>query len=275
VLSSALVILLTVVAVSSGAERELDRELGGFDVPTWVVDYVVTFVFLVALVMVVGVAAATVVLRPKWHIHYGPMRLSLVWLMALIVATGGYFAITRAVWDIEVREPTRKFAQQAERRMRQADERPQRARSPQIAWPLVIGAGAVAAGIAGFYVWSRRRRLPLLSEEQLAEELRVAVDETLDDLRRERDPRRAVIAAYARMERTLAGHGFPRRPFEAPFEYLSRILLGLQLRAGTVFALTELFERAKFSRHEIDRSMKDEAIAALVSVRDELRPSTP
>ena len=37
------------------------------------------------------------------------------------------------------------------------------------------------------------------------------LDETLDDLRNEADPRKAVIAAYARMEKILAGHGLGRR----------------------------------------------------------------
>jgi hypothetical protein len=35
-----------------------------------------------------------------------------------------------------------------------------------------------------------------------------------------------------------------------------------------------LFERAKFSPHAIDAQMKEEAIAALESLRDELREST-
>ena len=53
------------------------------------------------------------------------------------------------------------------------------------------------------------------------------LDETLDDLRAEADPRRAVIAAYARMERALAAYGLPRSPAEAPDEYLQRILADL------------------------------------------------
>jgi hypothetical protein len=43
------------------------------------------------------------------------------------------------------------------------------------------------------------------------------------------------------------------------------------VRSGSVLALTELFERAKFSPHAIDAEMKDEAIGALIAVRDDLR----
>jgi hypothetical protein len=42
------------------------------------------------------------------------------------------------------------------------------------------------------------------------------------------------------------------------------------VRAPAVKDLTELFERAKFSTHEIDQPMKERAIAALVSVREDL-----
>ena len=63
----------------------------------------------------------------------------------------------------------------------------------------------------------------------LAAESPQAVDESLDDLRAEPDPRRAVIAAYARLERVLAAHGLPRKPAEAPLEYLGRMLAELSV----------------------------------------------
>jgi len=82
-----------------------------------------------------------------------------------------------------------------------------------------------------------------------------------------------VIAAYARMEGVLARRGHPRHPAETPFEYLSRILASLRVREGAVRELTDLCERAKFSTHEIDESMRERAISALVSVRDDLQPA--
>jgi hypothetical protein len=97
-----------------------------------------------------------------------------------------------------------------------------------------------------------------------------AVDESLDDLRAEPDPRRAVIAAYARLERVLAGHGLPRKPAEAPLEYLGRMLAELSVSDRAARALTDLFERAKFSQHAVGPEMKDEAIDALDTVRDDL-----
>lgn len=145
-------------------------------------------------------------------------------------------------------------------------------RDPEFQWWL---AGLVGVAGAGAYLWYRRKPRPAPrpgpEREGLAERLELVLTETLDDLLAERDPRRAVIRAYARMEAILASHGLPRAAHEAPLEYLARILRELLVRAEAAHALTELFERAKFSRHEIDAAMKAEAIAALVTVRDDLQ----
>ena len=106
---------------------------------------------------------------------------------------------------------------------------PEPGRDPQIIWPLVIGlAVLIAAAIAAVIIIERRRdRRGRRTPEQL-EELGRALDEAIDDLRRDPDPRRAVIAAYARMEQALTLYGFPRRPSEAPYEYLHRVARDLE-----------------------------------------------
>jgi hypothetical protein len=150
-------------------------------------------------------------------------------------------------------------------------------RPAEFRWPLAAGVAAAGAAAVAGLVLLRRRRVdeaeldPLGKRRLAARELATVVEGTLDDLRREADPRRAVIGAYAQMERVLARHGLPREPAEAPFEYLGRMLGELSVRPEAALALTELFERARFSHHEIDAAMKDEAIDALVTVRDDLR----
>ncbi len=66
-------------------------------------------------------------------------------------------------------------------------------------------------------------------------------------------------------------HGLARTPAEAPLEYLARVLRTLHVRESAVQSLTGLFEYAKFSEHDIDTTMKDDAIAALIAVRDDLQ----
>ena len=105
----------------------------------------------------------------------------------------------------------------------------------------------------------------------LADRLQRAVEEGLGELESERDPRRAVIAAYARMERSLAAAGLARSQPEAAQEYLARLLGQLGVSGEPARRLTDLYQLAKFSQHPIDEAMKSEAIAALVELRDELR----
>jgi hypothetical protein len=97
-----------------------------------------------------------------------------------------------------------------------------------------------------------------------------AVEETIEDIDRDPDPRHAIISAYARMERVLATHGWARRPSWSPFEYLEESLEQLSVPAAPAHSLTELFEVAKFSRHRVDTTMKSRAIDALVAVRQAL-----
>jgi hypothetical protein len=146
---------------------------------------------------------------------------------------------------------------------------------PQFQWLLIVVLGSLAVafvGVAGILVL--RRRGQALPPRPMAVVLSEVLSETLDDLRAEPDPRKAVIGAYARMERTLSARGVPREAFEAPLEYLARVLDLVQVSSHSILRLTGLFERARFSPHEIDATMKDDAIDALVGLRAELEVAT-
>ena len=143
----------------------------------------------------------------------------------------------------------------------------------EFAWiPVSITLGLLAVAVAGVW-WSGRSRRRARGErggDPFADALAAAVDESLDDLRAEPDPRRAVIASYARLEGVLASHGLPRKASEAPLEYLARMLGELSVSPPAARRLTDLFERAKFSQHAVGPEMKEQAIGALETVRDDL-----
>jgi Domain of unknown function (DUF4129) len=141
--------------------------------------------------------------------------------------------------------------------------------APRFEWSVVALVG-VAVLVAAVTVLERTRRAAVVEPIPTdAVDLAETIGGAIDDLERETDPRRAVIAAYARMESDLARHGLRRRPSEAPLEYLRRVLLGLGAGGAAVERLTELFERARFSQHEIDVSMKRDALTALREIREE------
>jgi hypothetical protein len=139
--------------------------------------------------------------------------------------------------------------------------------------------GVVTAGAAVLLVGmaAARRRGPSASapERSAGAAFRRTVLDSIEDLRAEPDPRRAVVAAYARMEQDLSSNGLPRRAWEAPLEYLDRALLDLQVNPASISKLTTLFESAKFGHHPVDDAMKTEAIAALERIADSLSEREP
>ncbi|HSI98318.1 MAG TPA: DUF4129 domain-containing protein [Gaiellaceae bacterium] len=136
--------------------------------------------------------------------------------------------------------------------------------------PTLAVLALAAVGVAAAILATRRRR-PAADDRPVGAALAEILSDTLDDLHAEADPRRAVIAAYARFELILAAHGLPRHASETSAEYLTRILLDLEVEERSVRRLTDLFTMAKFSHHEVDFGMKRDAIEALRKVRDELQ----
>jgi hypothetical protein len=290
VLTAAALLALVAVGAARGPLR------GGGGRPAFPADLVASLLALLAVAMVASLVLAVVVLVPDQRMRTPRSHRRSV-LVALLP-----MAVVLALWLF--REPLgllgdlrRVGAPPSTLPVLDAPERSLPPADPGPLPLLVAGAAvvAMAAIVAAWLVADRRRRGPPRTP---AERLVELLDDTLDDLERDPDPRRAVIAAWARMERGLAAAGLPRRPAEAPFEYVGRVLAaegsgrggpgdpegvprsaGSQggapvgrapVRAAHVHRLTGLFERAKFSRHTIDQGMREEAVAALRAVRADL-----
>jgi hypothetical protein len=145
---------------------------------------------------------------------------------------------------------------------------------PTFEWPVLAIALAVLV-VSGFFAYrsyrKRKLRKVVRADPTVAEDFVATIGDVIGELEAEPDARRAVIAAYARMEGVLGRHGLRRNPSDTPVEYLGRILGGLTSRSDAVARLTGLFEEAKFSRHEIDDPLKREAIDALRAIRANLQ----
>jgi hypothetical protein len=132
-----------------------------------------------------------------------------------------------------------------------------------------LGIAALALATGGFVLWLRRARPPI--DDLSAAATGAAVDAAIGALESDRDPRRAVIAAYGAMQRTLGEHGLVSSPAEAPREYLSRVLLERGATEREATTLTGLFEEARYSTHPIPERVRGLALSALRSLQGRVR----
>jgi hypothetical protein len=267
-----LVASLVVVAGIASQGRPLSAQRGAGPTATFF-DYLATtlvlFVIFMFILMIVGVLTQRATRnrppRSPWYVF------STLFSLAMGIAVA--FLILHSGLEQRLGKLTQKSVQQLEKKKGGRGAAPgQNVRSAHIRWDEVAVVLALAGGTVILLLATRGARrvpgLPRLRREQLVS---LALDESLEDLRNDPDLRRAIIGAYARMEGVLAGVGLPRHPSEAPFEYMERALASLETSAAAAERLTALFEWAKFSQHEPGPEMRDDAIAALVAVRDELR----
>jgi hypothetical protein len=235
-------------------------------------DYVATTLVLVALVLL-GVAVWSVLSqrmsggsppRGRFNLVTALLSFAASALIAVLLLHTGFVERLRT---LEQRLSTQPRSQPA----RKPPPAGRNVRNPRLRWDEIAVFIALLAGTGVvIYANSRTQRRPRPWRFDRTEEVTQALDESIDDLRNDPDLRRAIIAAYARMEHALARAGIARHPSEAPFEYMERALRSLDTSADGAQRLTGLFEWAKFSQHEPEAPMRDEAIAALVAVRNEL-----
>jgi hypothetical protein len=263
--AGATVVLLAMAAAGSGASPfgrgAADGQARPPDALVWGLLLTVALAMLIA--GIVGLVLAIVwrervepPKRPRWQLRSALVLLGLVVLAMWLRPPDGTQPVPEA--DSLLTPP--------------APGQPPGAGPVSAGWlPLLAATALLLAWIVAAAVAEARRRGAVSAEPSEADRLAALVDEALLDLAAETDPRRAVIAAYGVMERGLAAAGLPRRPGETPLEHTTRTLLDAHVPSPPVTALAALFERARFSAHEVDQGMRGQALAALDEVRTALR----
>jgi hypothetical protein len=158
-------------------------------------------------------------------------------------------------------------------------------------WTLPAWLGTVVAAICAsaavalllMLLWlalrdrlAERTRVPEVADpeevrRQARERVRAAVDEGLSDLDvDDGDPRRAVIACWARLEAAAAAAGTPREPGDTSTELVHRLLTEHAVSAPVLDGFAAVYREARFAAHAVDPAMRDQARAALRQIRDEL-----
>jgi hypothetical protein len=276
----ALMALLALVAIASRAHRPGGGSGAGTGhAPTLLGDYLATIALIVVPVGSVLVVWGLTQRRRLYAIEGKSnwKRTLITFAVLSAVLAVGVFAIDRhgGLFRRQTHERPPAAARIPKKELRKfRKETRQQAHEAHFQWLPVFVLGSVVLGLVvsmGAAATLRRRAGEAVDEEAaLAAALKDVLADSLDDLRAERDPRRAVIRTYARMETTFAAYGVAREESEAPLEYLARVLDSMRVSAYSVRRLTQLFERAKFSPHDVNVGMKDEAIETLAGLRAEL-----
>ena len=255
-LAAALGGLLAVVAAASGVSSQT-AEGGALGLPEWVVTYAYAALVLVALagiptLVLLGIREIPDARRKGTQRWLSPLVLAALVVVAVAISSRSDGRLSEILSRLRVVEPTAEEANAA--------------RPPEPAWLPVLLASAIAVG--GVVVLGRRSRP---RRQGLGDRLEAALAQPLADLRDEPDVRRAIVAAFARLELALEAAGAPRDPGEAPLEYVGRVLGELDVPPEPLDELASLFEQAKFSLHPLDEDDREAAIGALEAVREALR----
>jgi hypothetical protein len=131
---------------------------------------------------------------------------------------------------------------------------------------VVLASGAVT-------MYRRRSARPVFADPEPVpdpEPLAGALAAGAQALREDPDPRTAIIACYAAMERSLAEAGSPAKAADTPAEVLARATADGLVRSSCANTLAGLFRRARYSSHPMTEDDRAAAIEALTEVRADL-----
>ena len=141
-----------------------------------------------------------------------------------------------------------------------------------VPWPVIAGMVLAIVVVVALTVWSRRRgsadraryRSPKLA--RLLDSLTAGHDA----LGTSADPREAIIACYAAMERGFAAAGSAPAAADTPAEVLARAAGAGIIRSGSPETLTGLFRRARYSAEPMTSADSGAAATALAQMRADL-----
>ncbi|WP_306206047.1 DUF4129 domain-containing protein [Actinoplanes sp. RD1] len=147
----------------------------------------------------------------------------------------------------------------------------------------VWALGVVGAVLLVLIVWAvlrdtARRRVrrggrhgKKRSDARTAEDLVAAVDAGLQELSdSDRDPRRAVIACWVRLEDAAAAAGTPRHAGDSPTDLVARLLAEQRVDAAVLHPFAHVYRQARYATHTVDDQMRSQARRALERLRTDL-----
>ena len=221
--------------------------------------------------------------RPSWRVVLIALGVIVAWLLVAILIsqlfTPPQISVDAPQPDSTATPPGTGGAPQPRQPARQKD-------NPDMLGSLLAFVPVLLMLFVGGFIVSRRRRPtattafktddltelppPEVAAESLVRAAEVGLAEMAD---LSREPREAIIACYAAMERELANvPGAVPQEFDTPTEVLARAVQQRALRAENAVQLVNLFEEARFSPHVMDEGHRETAVRVLELVLDEIAP---
>lgn len=134
-----------------------------------------------------------------------------------------------------------------------------------VAWAFLRSAGQKRRNRRGTRRRGRRQGA------RTAEDLVAAVDAGLQELSdSDRDPRRAVIACWVRLEEAAAAAGTPRHAGDSPTDLVARLLAEQRVDAAVLTPFADVYRQARYATHMVDDQMRRQARSALERLRNDL-----
>ncbi|WP_006242732.1 DUF4129 domain-containing protein [Mycolicibacterium tusciae] len=219
--------------------------------------------------------------RPNWRFAFVVLALAIGWLLLvlLLMQLGG--PAEQPLSDAPTAEETTAAPDTARSAPAEGEPEPESNVIGYLVPPMLILMVLVVVGTA---VASRRQRVgagpyrldddggPVAATPTAGESLVRAAEVGLAEIGdRTREPREAIIACYAAMERELTRvPGAVPQDCDTPSEVLARAVGNRALRADSATELVELFEEARFSPHVMTEEHRDAAVRVLERVLAEL-----
>ena len=139
-------------------------------------------------------------------------------------------------------------------------------------WPLLAGMLIALALLLALTAWSRRTRRRATGPSR--DQARLALGQSLAAgraaLAGPRDPRAAIIACYAAMERGFAAAGSAPSAADTPAEVLARATGAGLVRSGSAARMAGLFRRARYSSEPMTGADSAAAASALDQMQADL-----
>ncbi len=220
--------------------------------------------------------------RPSWRVLLIGLAVIVAWLLIVILLTR-FLPHGVAPGSSQPGSGAAPSTQAPAQPPPQHPHRPRDASQHMLGILLACTVAMLVIFVVGTVASTRRRwrpAAPVIADEPAespaaparSESLARAAQRGLDEMTDlSREPREAIIACYAAMERELAQvPGAAPQEFDTPTEVLARAVEHHALHADNAVQLVNLFAEARFSPHVMNEGHRDVAVRVLRLVLNEL-----